>query len=532
MSTDLRKERLKYQPRVAALLKQPELLEPIREQKELSEISSEITGHFPHLKGAQPLHFKSFAPMPCKPLKVGIVLSGGPASGGHNVIAGVFDALKKFNPQSQLIGFLGGPSGIIENHFLALDAKKIDLYRNMGGFDLLGSGRTKIESDEQFTKSLETVSKHALDGLVIVGGDDSNTNAAVLAEYFLAHGNATTVVGVPKTIDGDLKNEWVETSFGFDSATKTYSEIIGNLARDAASQGKYYFFIKVMGRTASHLVLECALKTHPNLSLIGEEIEAAQSSLNDIVKGMCDLIVQRAEHGKHHGVILIPEGIIEFIPEFTNLIKEINAALITASPDAVVSHLTEQAKKLFSELPVDIQKQLLLDRDPHGNIQVSKIDTERLFIELVTEELCKRSDYKGKLSPHPLFCGYEGRSCYPSNFDANYCYNLGLTAALLIKHHRTGYMAVIENLAKPVAEWIPIGVPLIKMIHLQVRKGKHMPVIQKGLVDLQGAPFKEFVKLRDKWRLSDDYQEPGPIQYFGPEPLTDITTKTLQLEQQ
>lgn len=428
------------------------------------------------------------------PLKVGIVLSGGPAPGGHTVIAGVFDALKMAHADSELIGFLNGPSGIVDNKSIVIDAPLIEKYRHQGGFQMLGTGRTKIETEEQFEKSLKTVQEHGLNGLIIVGGDDSNTNAAHLAKYFEAHHAQIAVVGVPKTIDGDLKNQWVEASFGFDTAAKTYSAAIGNICLDALSQKKYYFFVKVMGRTASHLVLECALQTRPNLALISEEIAKEGRTLQQVVASIADLIVERSKLGKDYGVILIPEGIIEFIKD-------------------------------FGAFPKEIQDQLQLEKDPHGNLQVSKIETERLFIALVEKELKNRSDYKGKFSPQPLFFGYEGRSCTPSSFDDNYCYALGLTAVLLIQQQQTGFMATVRHLAKPLSDWTLHGAPLADMIVLEEKKGKQVPVIKKGLVDLNGKPFAEFKSQREKWRTEDNYLSPGPIQFGNL-----AVTKTLALE--
>lgn len=454
---------------------------------------------FPHLKDQELVTFKNKNVLQGKtPLKVGIVLSGGPAPGGHTVIAGVFEALKMEHPDAELIGFLNGPSGIIDNKFITIDAPLVEKYRYLGGFQMLGTGRTKIETEEQFEKSLKTAQNHNLDGLIIVGGDDSNTNAAHLAEYFLAHNASTAVIGVPKTIDGDLKNEWIESSFGFDTAAKTYSASIGNICLDALSQKKYYFFVKVMGRTASHLVLECALQTRPNLALISEEIKENKQTLSHIVKTIADLVVERSKKGKDYGVILIPEGVIEFISDI---------------------------EALIGSFPKQIQDQLLLEKDPHGNLPVSKIETERLLISLVENELKQRSDYKGKFSAQPLFFGYEGRSCTPSSFDDNYCFALGLTAFLLIQNHSTGYMATVGNLSKPLPDWTLQGSPLVNMMHLEEKKGKQIPVIKKGLVDLKGKPFQEFKAQRDAWRGEDSYLSPGPIQFGNL-----AVTKTLALE--
>lgn len=410
------------------------------------------------------------------PLKVGVLFSGGPAAGGHNVVAALFDAIKEYSEESVLVGFLGGPSGAIENKFIILDAKKIAPYRNQGGFDLLGTGRTKIETEDQFKAVFETCLKHDLDGLVIIGGDDSNTNAAFLSDYFIKNGLKTSVVGIPKTIDGDLQNKWIEASFGFDSAAKTYGELVGNILKDALSQKKYYFFIKVMGRTASHLVLETALNTHPNLAIISEEVKEKGLSLETLIKEIADLIEERALLKKNYGVILIPEGIVEV-------------------------------------LPLEAQKKLTLDLDPHGNLPVSKIESERLFIDLVEKELKSRASYQGSFNPQPLFFGYEGRCCFPTNFDAIYCYNLGRLAAVMIANKLTGYMATFKNLSKPPKEWIPFAVPLKLMMDKEMRKGELKLVIKKGLVDLNGNKFKEFAKMRKSWRLDDDYLTPGPIQF-------------------
>lgn len=476
-----------------------------------------------------------------QPLRVGFVFSGGQAAGGHNVASGLFDALKKMSPESQLFGFLNGPKGIIENNYIAITKENLAPYRNQGGFDLIGSGRTKIETDEQFAASAKTAKELKLDGLVIIGGDDSNTNAALLAEYFLEKDISTSVVGVPKTIDGDLKNEFIELPFGFDSATKTYSEIIGNILIDALSAKKYTFFVKLMGRTASHIALECALKTHANLTFIGEEVEEQMRTLRDITNEITDLIIERSQAGKDYGVILIPEGLIEFIPECKQLIKELNKIL---APDqehakhleslmdkkekiAVTKKLlSKESEDCFSSLPEEIQIQLLLDRDPHGNVQVSKIETERLFIETVRAEL-KRRQSKVKYSPQPFFCGYEGRACLPSNFDSQYCYALGHVAALLINHRATGYICCIQKLNEPIDHWDILGIPLVSMIHLEDRHGKPKPVIKKALVDLKGKHFQKFKQLRDAWRLKDEYINPGPIQFFGPDQLINSRPITL-----
>lgn len=530
MNASLPQLRLKYQ---SPLPRQLEEIKNLSTQPKKGErkVSEEILQRFPKTGSQNSLEFIEKTSSH-DPLKIGVVFSGGQASGGHNVIAGLFDAMHKLNPDSTLIGFLNGPDGIIKNKTIALDAVKIDLYRNQGGFDLIGSGRTKIETPEQFSAAENSMRQHNLDGLVIIGGDDSNTNAALLAEYFLDRNCKTSVIGVPKTIDGDLKNEQIECSFGFDSACKTYAEIIGNILRDSLSAKKYYFFIKLMGRSASHIALECAFQTHANLTLIGEEVEANNWTIASITQMIADMIVERSSKGKDYGVVLIPEGIVEFIPEVKALIKELNTLLATPSisADEVKKKLSPASLHCFEMLPALVQSQLLMERDPHGNVQVTKIETERLFIETVQQELSKRQNYRGKFSAQPLFCGYEGRSCLPSNFDAHYCYALGHVAALLIDSKATGYMSIIEDLHRPVSEWKIGGIPIIQMMHMEERKGKLKPVIAKALVDLNGKPFQKFKALRQDWLLQDDYRYPGPIQFFGPKELTDAITFTLTLE--
>lgn len=487
----------------------------------------QLASLFPHTFGKPLLRFMPEKSAAARPLTVGVVLSGGQAPGGHNVIAGLFDALQRIHPESKLYGFLGGPKGIVENKTIPLTSDQVRPYRNQGGFDLIGSGRTKIETPEQFQAAERTARALDLDGLVIIGGDDSNTNAALLAEYFLSTGCKTCVVGVPKTIDGDLKNAFIATSFGFDTACKTYSEIIGNIARDALSAGKYYFFIKMMGRSASHVTLECALQTHPNIALIGEEILSQKKKLAEVVNDIADMICERASQGKDYGVVLVPEGIIEFIPEMKKLISELQAL---DGQNVDVTKLSAASAACFQLLPQEIQQQLLMDRDPHGNVQVSKIETERLLIDMVANELKRRKaqgTYAGKFSPQPFFCGYEGRSCLPSNFDCQYCYALGFAAALLIANGVTGYMSSISGLARPVGEWTPCGVPLTAMMTLEQRHGKAKPVIRKSLVELDSKVFALFKEQRDAWRQQDAYRYPGPIQFFGPAELTDAVTTTL-----
>lgn len=526
--------RLKYKPLLPKML---HAIKTLRAIPDISRTSSppELSSVFPTLAQLPLLTFEVAGKTDHSPLKVGVVLSGGQAAGGHNVVSGLHDALKELNPSSQLYGYLNGPSGIVDHQYIEITEKNLNAYRNQGGFDLLGSGRTKIETPEQFEAAKQSVNSLSLDGLVVVGGDDSNTNAAFLAEYFHQNNCKTKVVGVPKTIDGDLKNEYIEISFGFDSACKTYSELIGNVLRDALSQKKYYFFIKLMGRSASHIALECALQTHPNLTLIGEEIEAKQLKISDITTLIADLVCHRAELGKDYGVILIPEGIIEFIPECKMLIGELNSLLADSqSTQDVLNKLTSASKACFDILPVEVQNQLMLDRDPHGNVQVSKIESDRLFLETVKKELNVRKQvgyYKGKFSAQPLFYGYEGRSCLPSNFDSQYCYALGHVAALLIDQGYTGYMGFIQQLVRPAEEWQIGAAPLLKMMQIEKRKGVWKPVIRKALVDLKGGPFAAFTGQRDDWMWNDDYFYPGPIQFFGPSEVTETTTRTLHLEE-
>lgn len=483
------------------------------------KVSPALATFFPKTLNQTPyLSFMNGSKGSHEPKRVGVVFSGGQAPGGHNVITGLYDALKKLNPKSELFGFCDGPKGILENIYIPLTSEKLDQYRNQGGFDLLGSGRTKIETPEQFQAVAETMKGLNLDGLVIIGGDDSNTNAALLAEYFLANDCKTVVIGVPKTIDNDLTNQDIEVSFGFDTATKIYAEIIGNLARDALSAKKSYFFVKLMGRSASHITLECALKVHPNLVLISEEIATQQKTLRQIVDEICDVIEIRSKKNRDYGVILIPEGIVEFIPEFQQLIEELNHLMTDErSIDCAMQHLSAPALNCFTALPNEIQMQLLLDRDPHGNVQVSKIETERLFLELVQQELKirkKNGTYVGKFSGQPFFCGYEGRSGLPSNFDAKYCYTLGHVAALLVNANVTGYICSVQGLAGPSHQWQVGGRSLLTMMKLEKRKGKEKPVIAKTLVDLQGKKFSQLMSQRTRWATEDDYRYPGPMQFI------------------
>lgn len=507
------------------------------EAKNSSKIANpEIKKLFPHISKKELLQFQisNTNTLSSDPLRVGVVFSGGQASGGHNVIAGLYDALQVINPNSKLVGFLDGPIGIIKNRSIDLNADTIAPFRNQGGFDLLASGRDKIETKEDLTQSMKTVQENQLDGLVIIGGDDSNTNAAVLAEYFIENGVDCSVVGVPKTIDGDLQNEYVSISFGFDTACKTYAEIIGNIARDSLSAKKYYFFIKLMGRSASHIALETAMQTHPNLTLIGEEIHANKTTLQEVVFEIADLITKRAERNKNYGVILIPEGVIEFIPEFRELIAELNQlSFPNEGVDAFLEDkLSSESYKCWKVLTPLIQQQLLMTRDPHGNVQVSKIETERFLIDLVTEELIKRKkegNYSGKFSAQPLFCGYEGRAALPSHFDSNYCYHLGFVAASLIGNKQTGYMACVNNLSMPVDSWEGMGVPLAPEMHLELRHGKEKPVIKKALVDIKSQLFLDFKNLRKSWAIDDDYKYPGSIQLFGPSELINAVTFTVNI---
>jgi pyrophosphate--fructose-6-phosphate 1-phosphotransferase len=476
---------------------------------------------------------------------VGVILSGGQAPGGHNVIAGLFDALKKGNPESRLIGFLGGPGGILDNKAVEITADTIDEFRNTGGFDMIGSGRTKIETPEQFEKSLHVCNQRGVNALVIIGGDDSNTNAALLAEYYRDHGADIQVIGVPKTIDGDLKNEYVETSFGFDTATKTYAELIGNIERDANSAKKYWHFIKLMGRSASHICLECALQTHPNVAIISEEVQAKKWTLNQIVDDIVAVVRKRSENGENFGVALVPEGLIEYIPEVGTLISELNnllalhagyfAGLHTFEDQSewVNRNLSRDSSYVFSSLPNEIQRQLLMDRDPHGNVQVSRIETEKLLIEMVEDRLNEMKNagtYSGSFSSQAHFFGYEGRCAFPSNFDATYCYGLGYTAFLLIASGLTGYISSLRNLTDASAKWVSAGIPLTMMMNMEQRHGSMKPVIQKAMVELEAKPFQTFAAHREEWAVKTSYTYPGAVQYYGPAEVCDKPTLTLALE--
>ncbi|MBQ4006343.1 MAG: diphosphate--fructose-6-phosphate 1-phosphotransferase [Muribaculaceae bacterium] len=507
----------------------------------------EIKALFPNTYGLPELFFEKDpqgAAGVSEPFNVGVILSGGQAPGGHNVISGIFDGIKALHKDSRLFGFLMGPGGLVDHDYMELTADIIDEYRNTGGFDIIGSGRTKLELPEQFEKGLEIIKKLNIRALVIIGGDDSNTNAAVLAEYYKAKGEPVQVIGCPKTIDGDLKNELIETSFGFDTATKVYSEVIGNIERDCNSAKKYWHFIKLMGRSASHIALECALQTRPNCCIISEEVEAKNMTLADIVDGIADVVAARAANGNNFGIVLIPEGLIEFIPAMKSLIAELNdmlahhpefAGLDAAAQRAfVLDNLSKDNAATFESLPDGVARQLTLDRDPHGNVQVSLIETEKLLSEMVGKRLAQlkaEGRYVGKFAALHHFFGYEGRCADPSNFDADYCYALGYNAAQLINCGATGYMSSVRHLSKPSTEWLAGGIPITMMMNMEHRNGKNKPVIRKALVDLDGAPFKVFASHRQEWAINTCYCYPGPIQYFGPTEVCDQTSRTLYYEQ-
>ncbi len=506
-----------------------------------------IQALFPNTYGKNEITFqKGQNTSEAKKQVVGVILSGGQAPGGHNVVCGLYDALKATNKDNVLIGFKGGPSGLLEDKYIEFDDEYINQFRNTGGFDIIGSGRTKLETEEQFAVVAEVCKKHGVNAVVIIGGDDSNTNAAVLAEYFAANNTGIQVIGCPKTIDGDLKNEDIECSFGFDTATKTYSEIIGNICRDANSAKKYWHFIKVMGRSASHVALECALQTQPNICLIGEEVAAKKMSLAQIADYIADSVAARAANGWNFGIAIIPEGIVEFVPEFSVLIAEINEMLAGEKADAfnalaswkekyafIENGLTKESMAVFAILPESIQQQLFLERDPHGNVQVSLIESEKLFSALVKDNLAARKaagTYNGKFSAQHHFLGYEGRCAFPSNFDADYCYSLGYNAFMLIQYGYTGYLSKISNLQNPAEEWVAGGMPITKMMNIERRHGADKPVIRKALVELDGAPFKFFAANREKWAVETSFVYPGAIQYFGPAEVCDQPTRTLALE--
>jgi len=478
-------------------------------------------------------------------INVGVILSGGQAPGGHNVISGIFDGIKKLNKDSKLYGFILGPGGLVDHNYMELTADIIDEYRNTGGFDIIGSGRTKLEKEEQFEKGYEILKELGIKALVIIGGDDSNTNACVLAEYYAAKQSGVQVIGCPKTIDGDLKNEMIETSFGFDTACKVYSEVIGNIQRDCNSARKYWHFIKLMGRSASHIALECALQTQPNICIISEEVESKDMSLDDIVTSIAQVVAARAAQGNNFGTVLIPEGLIEFIPAMKRLISELNDFLAANAEefshikkshqrDYIISKLSKENAAVYASLPEGVARQLSLDRDPHGNVQVSLIETEKLLSEMVATKLAswkEEGKYVGKFAAQHHFFGYEGRCAAPSNYDADYCYSLGYAASALIADGKTGYMASVRNTTAPADQWIAGGVPITMMMNMEKRNGEMKPVIRKALVELDGKPFKAFAAKRDSWAMVTDYVYPGPIQYFGPTEVCDQPTKTLQLEQ-
>ena len=544
----LQKERAKYQPKLPKSLKGDVKLvegaktESVADQKEIAEL-------FPNTYGMPLISFEAAdAATERQAVNVGVILSGGQAPGGHNVISGIFDGIKNIHPDSKLYGFLGGPGGLVDHKYMELTSDIIDDYRNTGGFDIIGSGRTKLEEEAQFDKGLEIAKDLSLNALVIIGGDDSNTNACVLAEYYAKIDAGVQVIGCPKTIDGDLKNEMIETSFGFDTATKVYSELIGNIQRDANSAKKYWHFIKLMGRSASHIGLECALKTQPNITLISEEVAEKKQTLGEVVDYMAGIVANRAADGNNFGVALIPEGLIEFIPEMKTLISELNDLLAEGTESEkefkmlkkshrnewVAGQLTETSSNVFSSLPSGIARQLTLDRDPHGNVQVSLIETEKLLGEMVKtrlDEMKEAGEYSGKFGTQYHFFGYEGRCAAPSNFDADYCYSLGYTASVLISEGKTGYMASVRNTTAAADEWIAGGVPVTMMMNMEKRHGHMKPVIQKALVELDGAPYKFFVTKRGEWATGTEFVYPGPIQYFGPTEVCDQTTETLKLEQ-
>ena len=547
----LQKARYQYEPKLPGMLRSGVDKIAVKEGEPTQSVADQetIKSLFPNTYGKNEITFvegESTA-SPDKQV-VGVILSGGQAPGGHNVICGLYDALKAASPENVLIGFKNGPSGLIDDDFVVFDDELIDKYRNTGGFDIIGSGRTKLETEEQFKVAADVAKKHGMNAIVIIGGDDSNTNAAVLAEYMAAHDTGVQVIGAPKTIDGDLKNDDIEASFGFDTATKTYAELIGNIERDANSAKKYWHFIKVMGRSASHVALEAALQTQPNICLISEEVAAKKMSLSEIADYIADSVEKRAANGDNFGVAIIPEGVVEFVPEFSALIAEINELLAGAKADEfnalptwkekyefIKNGLTKESFEVFDILPENIQQQLFLERDPHGNVQVSLIESEKLFSALVANKLKERKEkgtYKGKFSPLHHFFGYEGRCAFPSNFDADYCYSLGYNAALLIQNGFTGYLSKISNLSKPAAEWVAGGMPITKMMNIERRHGEDKPVIRKALVELDGKPFQFFADNRDNWAVETAYLYPGAIQYYGPEEVCDLTTKTLKLEQE
>lgn len=545
----LQEERLKYEPKLPGMLRHGISEISVKEGEATESVADQdkIKALFPNTYGKKEITFeKGTNTSEAKKQVVGVILSGGQAPGGHNVICGLYDALKATNKENVLYGFKKGPIGLINDDFVEFDDAFIDEYRNTGGFDIIGSGRTKLETEEQFAIAAEVCKKHGITAIVIIGGDDSNTNAAVLAEYFAAHETGVQVIGCPKTIDGDLKNEDIECSFGFDTATKTYSELIGNIERDANSAKKYWHFIKVMGRSASHVALECALETQPNICLISEEVAAKKMSLSSIADYIADAVEKRSNNGNNFGVAIIPEGVVEFVPEFSTLIAEINELLAGKKADEfnelatwkekyafIEKGLTSESMAVFAILPETIQQQLFLERDPHGNVQVSLIESEKLFSALVKAKLEERraaGTYNGKFSPLHHFFGYEGRCAFPSNFDADYCYSLGYNAFMLIQYGYNGYLSKISNLSKPAEEWVAGGMPITKMMNMERRHGEDKPVIRKALVELDGKPFQYFEAHRETWAVETAYTYPGAIQYYGPSSVCDLTTRTLALE--
>ena len=535
--------RAAYQPKLPAGLragvsiKEGEPTQSVGDQEEIKKL-------FPNTYGMPLVEFvpsdekKEYAPM-----NIGIILSGGQAPGGHNVICGLYDELKKQNPANKLYGFLMGPGGLVDHKYIELTDAIIDDYRNTGGFDMIGSGRTKLEEVDQFESGLKIIRELGIKAIVIIGGDDSNTNACVLAEYYAAKNYGVQVIGCPKTIDGDLKNEQIETSFGFDTACKTYSEVIGNIQRDANSARKYWHFIKLMGRSASHIALECALQCQPNVCIISEEVEEKNQTLDDIVTYIAEIVAKRAANGNNFGTVLIPEGLIEFIPAMKKLIAELNDLLSTpeaASVSAadqrswILSKLSKENAAIYESLPEGVAKQLTMERDPHGNVQVSLIETEKLLSEMVAVKLAawkKEGKFVGKFAAQHHFFGYEGRCAAPSNYDADYCYALGTSAAQLVANGKTGYMAIVKNTTAPAEQWVAGGVPITMMMNMERRNGKMKPVIKKALVRLDGAPFKKFAAHRAEWAENTCFVYPGPIQYWGPTEVCDQCTKTLALEQ-
>ncbi len=538
--------RAAYQPKLPKALQGPvKAVEGTATQSVGNQ--DEIKALFPNTYGMPVITFEPGEAVACPSFNVGVILSGGQAPGGHNVISGLFDGVKALNPENKLYGFILGPGGLVDHNYMEITADIMDEYRNTGGFDIVGSGRTKLEKEDQFEKGIEILRELGIKALVIIGGDDSNTNACVLAEYYAAKKYGVQVIGCPKTIDGDLKNEQIETSFGFDTACKTYSELIGNIERDCNSARKYWHFIKLMGRSASHIALECALQTQPNICLISEEVEAKEMSLDDVVTYIANAVVARAAEGNNFGTVLIPEGLIEFIPAIKKLIAELNEVLTdpTTGEPRVFAGAEEQiafvkgaiAKDnlaVLESLPDDVARQLCLDRDPHGNVQVSLIETEKLLSRMVADKLGgwkKEGKYCGKFAAQHHFFGYEGRCAAPSNYDADYCYSLGFNATCLIANGKTGYMSIIKNTTAPAAEWVAGGVPITMMMNIERRNGKNKPVIRKALVELDGAPFKFFAAHREQWAKETAYVYPGPIQYWGPTEVCDQPTKTLALEQ-